>query len=597
MHREPVGKVRSKTWRRIWGYGVLVVAAIVLSALLGDFPLRESRAESRRVGVVDRALQQVADLRTNLADWQMYLEPRFQLFTPIGAYLDPVDLAKGSTLAQNLTNQAVRAVKALRGVPLDRVATDVESQNAALLKTFTALAPLAAGAKPAAISAAIASERAAFLRVWGVTATATAQLTDDSARELARSAQHLEDSRKTGLVIGIAGSVLALGAAVTLGRRARRRERSERAVAERRTFETMMQHALEMSKTEPDVYGILYEALAASVPNLQVEMLVADSSRAHFHRALTTTTASDESPRAGCRVVSPLDCPATRRGHTLVFPTSRALDACPHLKGRPSGDLSAVCVAISLSGKTVGVLHATGPDDVVPDETDIRYLEITSRRVSERVAMLRAFEKSEAQARSDPLTGLWNRRSLENRVHELHRDAIPYALAYGDLDHFKELNDTHGHDAGDQALRLFSRVMRDSIRPNDIAARYGGEEFVIVLPDCSPDAATHVLERLRERLALTLTTGRVPAFTASFGLAASTDAETFDAVVAVADGALLKAKADGRNRVVLASRGGAGVRHRPSQLTDGSIGVGRSACGEALDHVRGEARDLTDRRQ
>ncbi|MGZ6557919.1 MAG: GGDEF domain-containing protein, partial [Actinomycetota bacterium] len=199
------------------------------------------------------------------------------------------------------------------------------------------------------------------------------------------------------------------------------------------------------------------------------------------------------------------------------------------------------------------VLHATGPDGLAPTEAEVGYLEITSRRASERIAMLRAFEKSEVQARTDPLTGLWNRRSLENRANDLVRDRTPYALAYGDLDHFKLLNDTHGHEAGDQALRLFSRVLRESIRPTDISARYGGEEFVIVLPECETETALKILERLRERLVLTLANGRVAAFTVSFGLASSTDAETFDQVVAVADQALLAAKANGRNRTVVAT--------------------------------------------
>src|SRR5205085_4273935 len=103
-----------------------------------------------------------------------------------------------------------------------------------------------------------------------------------------------------------------------------------------------------------------------------------------------------------------------------------------------------------------------------PTAAEIRNLETTSRRASERIAMLRAFDKSETQARSDPLTGLWNRRSLENQVRDLQREGSSYAVAYGDLDHFKILNDTHGHEAGDQALRLFSRVLRDAIRPGDI---------------------------------------------------------------------------------------------------------------------------------
>jgi diguanylate cyclase (GGDEF)-like protein len=214
-------------------------------------------------------------------------------------------------------------------------------------------------------------------------------------------------------------------------------------------------------------------------------------------------------------------------------------------------------------------MHATGANGVVPTADDIQRMEFSTRRAAERVALIRTFETSETQAHTDPLTGLLNRRSLENRVRELQSDGIPYSLAYGDLDFFKTLNDVHGHEAGDQALRLFSRVMRDSVRPVDLVSRYGGEEFVIVLPDCTTDTSTIVLERVRERLALSLTSGRVPPFTVSFGLAASADAGTFEEVVAVADRALLAAKAAGRNRVLVA--GPPTADDRPSPLTESNL--------------------------
>ncbi len=197
-------------------------------------------------------------------------------------------------------------------------------------------------------------------------------------------------------------------------------------------------------------------------------------------------------------------------------------------------------------------MHARGIDRHLPATADTENLELSARRVAERVAMLRTFERSETQARTDPLTGLLNRRSVENQAREFHNDGVPYVLAYGDLDHFKVLNDTHGHEAGDQALRLFSRVMRDSVRPADLVSRYGGEEFVIVLPDCGTDTAVTVLERVRERLALALTSGRVPPFTVSFGISDSMSADTFDEIVNNADQALLNAKAAGRNRVIVA---------------------------------------------
>jgi diguanylate cyclase (GGDEF)-like protein len=208
-----------------------------------------------------------------------------------------------------------------------------------------------------------------------------------------------------------------------------------------------------------------------------------------------------------------------------------------------------VCVPLNVGGVASAVLHVVTPEGEPPTEVEVRYLEVTARRASERIALLRAFEASETQARTDPLTGLLNRRSLESAVRQLETQGTAYALAFTDLDHFKQLNDSYGHDAGDRALRLFSTVLRDSVRPDDIVARYGGEEFVLVLPACDADAAVRVLERIRERLALELTAGTVPAFTTSFGLAARRTRRGFEETVAAADRALFRAKAAGRNRV------------------------------------------------
>jgi diguanylate cyclase (GGDEF)-like protein len=180
--------------------------------------------------------------------------------------------------------------------------------------------------------------------------------------------------------------------------------------------------------------------------------------------------------------------------------------------------------------------------------------------------MLRAFEVSQTQANSDSLTGLMTRRSLETAVRDLYATGTPYSVAYGDLDHFKRLNDTFGHAAGDRSLRTFSQVLRDSLRPIDIASRYGGEEFVIILPDCPVGEAQQVLERVRQRLAERIVVADLPPFTVSFGVAASDEADTFDDVVALADGALLSAKAGGRDQVVAS---GAGAHTGTSAATVG----------------------------
>jgi diguanylate cyclase (GGDEF)-like protein len=213
-----------------------------------------------------------------------------------------------------------------------------------------------------------------------------------------------------------------------------------------------------------------------------------------------------------------------------------------------------VCVPVSIAGKTVGVVHATGPDHHPPAGSTTADLELIARKAGERIGILRAFSRTEAQARTDPLTGLLNRRSLETAVRDLAAEAHPYAVAYGDLDHFKLLNDVHGHDTGDRALRLFARVLRDSVRPNDIAARYGGEEFVVVLPDCTIADAYAVVDRVRARLADAQRGGTVPSFTVSFGLAPGEPNLAFGEIVEQADVALLQAKSEGRDRVVLAGK-------------------------------------------
>ena len=167
---------------------------------------------------------------------------------------------------------------------------------------------------------------------------------------------------------------------------------------------------------------------------------------------------------------------------------------------------------------------------------------------------MRAFSRSEVQASTDPLTGLPNRRSLEDSVRQLGLADTRYCLAFADLDHFKTVNDVHGHGAGDQALRVFAQVLRDGLRPGDLSGRYGGEEFVVVLPNCGETQAVRVLERIREQLAVTLVEAGSPLFTVSFGLACSETGQRFESMVSIADAALLEAKALGRNRVVVAGR-------------------------------------------
>ena len=165
-----------------------------------------------------------------------------------------------------------------------------------------------------------------------------------------------------------------------------------------------------------------------------------------------------------------------------------------------------------------------------------------------------------ADAERDPLTGLGNRRHLDRRCAELlpaaARDSLPLSLALLDIDHFKQVNDRHGHAVGDQVLVRVSQLLRDNTRAGDVLARHGGEEFVVVLPGMGSERAAEVCERLRKSVAASafaeqgLHSG---AITVSIGLA-SAGSYHLQGLLHAADTALYRAKREGRNRLALGGR-------------------------------------------
>jgi diguanylate cyclase (GGDEF)-like protein/PAS domain S-box-containing protein len=167
-----------------------------------------------------------------------------------------------------------------------------------------------------------------------------------------------------------------------------------------------------------------------------------------------------------------------------------------------------------------------------------------------------AKSKFERQAHVDDLTELANRRMfisrLEEEIGRVQRGGLPLSLLLFDLDHFKRINDTYGHDVGDRVLTVIASVTRDFKRSADVAARLGGEEFALLLPDTDRAGAVRVAQRLRTTIAETRISDRrgLPIqVTASFGVATITRNGSVDAVLSTADKALYKAKNAGRNRV------------------------------------------------
>jgi diguanylate cyclase (GGDEF)-like protein len=422
-----------------------------------------------------------------------------------------------------------------------KVVLDQTEGQAQAIATLTSTSPSSSAAAVATLTALGARQRQDMDQIQKLYQTRINGSLTSADHEFSAGQSELP------IIFAIALVAIMIGFGIRV-RKIRRREVVQIDEGRRNDIESGLQRALEMSRTEARCYTLVQHAVQQSSPTLPSELLVADSSRAHF----TQVASTDPAGGPGCPVMSPDECPATSRGQTQTWQTSTAIDTCPHLENRATGPCSAVCVPVSIAGKAIGVMHATGPDHDPPDPSTTADLELIARKAGERIGILRAFSRTEAQARTDPLTGLLNRRSLESAVRDLTAEAHPYSVAYGDLDHFKLLNDVHGHDAGDRALRLFARVLRDSVRPNDVAARYGGEEFVVVLPDCTTADAYAVIDRVRTRLADAQRGGTVPSFTVSFGLAPGEADLAFSEIVEQADAALLRAKAAGRDQVVLA---------------------------------------------
>ena len=178
------------------------------------------------------------------------------------------------------------------------------------------------------------------------------------------------------------------------------------------------------------------------------------------------------------------------------------------------------------------------------------------------VAMLASFRRLKARAEFnaayDALTGLFNRRStyeaLATMITRALRGRTRLTVVMFDLDHFKDINDTYGHAAGDTVLRAVAESLRSTVREDDVIGRVGGEEFLILLPDTSERDAQVVVERLRSSLRHTATRYCESGVTASFGIAMlAAEHATADALVNRADQAMYRAKAAGRDRIALTS--------------------------------------------
>jgi diguanylate cyclase (GGDEF)-like protein len=200
-----------------------------------------------------------------------------------------------------------------------------------------------------------------------------------------------------------------------------------------------------------------------------------------------------------------------------------------------------------------------GADDYLSKPFNVPELKVrlraAARIVSLQTELIAVRESLRFQATHDPLTGMHNRgaanQTLDGEVMRARCVGHSLAVAMIDLDHFKTINDTHGHPAGDAVLREAARRIASVVRPDDVVGRYGGEEFLVVLPGCTASEAAAIGERVRDAIASRpIAVGRSAVdVTASVGISAMTRDHDAQRLVAGADAALYGAKRGGRDRV------------------------------------------------
>ncbi|WP_373183778.1 diguanylate cyclase [Halomonas campaniensis] len=200
----------------------------------------------------------------------------------------------------------------------------------------------------------------------------------------------------------------------------------------------------------------------------------------------------------------------------------------------------------------------------VQDEMgDVRNYVAVFHNISERKRMEQELEH---QATRDHLTGAYNRRAfdaaLRQSVSKANQDGEPFALLLFDIDHFKSVNDRHGHEMGDEILRRLAQRIRESLRSTDLLARWGGEEFTILLPDTRLQGAATFAERLRRQIADSRIRGL--SVTVSIGITAYRPGDDADQLLSRADDALYRAKKAGRNSVVIHTEPVEGVQEGPA---------------------------------
>lgn len=360
-------------------------------------------------------------------------------------------------------------------------------------------------------------------------------------------------------VVGMAGltllATLAWSVPHAVGEMRDRKQLALRAFEARRQVEQLfrMTDMLQSAIDYDDANAVLRSTAAQLLPGFGGTLHIFNNSRDRLDLSVAWDWPEDCAPPES---ISPDHCWALKRGKPHVNKPGATALRCAH----PGSEMTEIEIPMMARGEVYGLLtfHADGEDAEERLDGATSLATAIADAMSLALSNISLREKLRTQALRDPLTGLYNRRYmedvLERYVSLAERNGTMVSAIMIDLDHFKLLNDEHGHAMGDAVLREVAAAICGGIRPSDVACRYGGEELVVIMPDCPLEDAIARAESLRLRVE-GLSELHGARITASMGVATlpETDAEARD-LLAGADAALYRAKQEGRNRVVACER-------------------------------------------
>jgi diguanylate cyclase (GGDEF)-like protein len=359
-------------------------------------------------------------------------------------------------------------------------------------------------------------------------------------------------TRASYLAVGLTAVLflLLVAAGIAVLRRSARRESA------RLRRQQELRELLQVSESEEESQRLLIHHVQRSLPGAGAAVLHRNSSDDRLECRLDSD--GDPTPISSLIVdqLKPRSCLAVRLSRSYRQKPGEE----PLLRCEACGTLAAdvICEPLLVGGQVIGSVIVAR--DRVIDEREKATLQESVLLAGPILANQRNLAVAERRAASDVLTGLPNRRAAEETLKRMMAQAgrtlTPVSAVLMDLDYFKQVNDVHGHDRGDQALAAIGQVLAAGVRASDFAARYGGEEFLILLPDTDRAGAVEVAEKLRRAVERT-ELREIGSLTASFGVASlPDDAVEPEQLMRKADRALYAAKARGRNRVEVAAPAG-----------------------------------------